>query len=307
MIVDGASTDSTPDVVRGLSERHPELRYFREPVNSGVDQDYDRCVGYATGDYCWLMTDDDLLRPGAVDLVLACLVADEPDLLVVEAEVRDADLDQVLGTRLQHLPPNKSYGDGRAADVFRDLGSHLSFIGCVVIRRSLWLSRDRASYYGSLFIHVGVVFQQPPLERVSVITSPLVTIRYGNAMWLPRWFEIWSFKWPNLIWSFPGFSDADKSAVIAREPWRRAKTLTLWRATGGYTRAEYRRFLLGRVSGLARLKALAIALMPGKLANALAGIYLGLFRPEARVEMYDLLAGPHATGIARLATRYSRR
>lgn len=307
MVVDGASTDLTQDVLGGFCERYPGLRYFREPVNSGVDQDYDKCVGYANGEYCWLMTDDDLLRPGAVGLVLARLAADEPDLLVVDAEVRDADLGQVLGTRLRHLPPDKSYGDGQAASVLREIGSHLSFIGCIVIRRRLWLARDRASYYGSLFIHVGVIFQQPPLERVSLITSPLVTIRYGNAMWMPRWFEIWSFKWPELIWSFQAFSDADKSAVTAREPWRRAKTLLLWRATGGYTLAEYRRFLRGRATGVARFVALAIALMPGKLANALAGIYLGLFRREARVEMYDLLAGPHATRIARTVARYLRR
>ena len=38
------------------------LRYFRESVNSGVDRDYDKAVGYASGEYCWLMTDDDLLQ-----------------------------------------------------------------------------------------------------------------------------------------------------------------------------------------------------------------------------------------------------
>src|SRR3990172_8001177 len=66
VVVDGASPDDTEEVVRRLAVAHSGLRYHREPVNSGVDADYDKAVGYAQGEYCWLMTDDDVLVPGAI-------------------------------------------------------------------------------------------------------------------------------------------------------------------------------------------------------------------------------------------------
>src|SRR5262249_57418214 len=38
---------------------------------------------------------------------------------------------------------------------------YVSFIGCVVIKRDLWLNREKDRHIGSEFIHVGVIFQAP--------------------------------------------------------------------------------------------------------------------------------------------------
>src|SRR5262245_32717217 len=64
-IVDGASRDDTPRVVAALQERFPRVRYLRLEEKGGVDRDYDRSVAQATGEYCWLLSDDDILKPGA--------------------------------------------------------------------------------------------------------------------------------------------------------------------------------------------------------------------------------------------------
>lgn len=66
VVVDGASPDNTMEVMTAYVQRHQEVKYFREAENSGVDADFDKAVGYARGEYCWLMTDDDLLKPGAL-------------------------------------------------------------------------------------------------------------------------------------------------------------------------------------------------------------------------------------------------
>ena len=86
VVVDGASPDTTPDVVRSALQGRSDCRYVRLEKKGGVDQDYCRAVAEARGEYCWLMTDDDLLKPGAVERVLRALQSN-PDLLVVNAEV----------------------------------------------------------------------------------------------------------------------------------------------------------------------------------------------------------------------------
>jgi abequosyltransferase len=68
LVVDGASTDNTEDVVRIFAQKESRLRYVRLSAKGGVDQDFDRSVELACGEYCWLY-DDDLLKPGAVDAV----------------------------------------------------------------------------------------------------------------------------------------------------------------------------------------------------------------------------------------------
>lgn len=302
VIVDGASTDETPQVLASYCARFPQIRCRREAENSGVDADYDKALNYAGGEYCWLMTDDDLMQPGAIGRVLRAMRR-HPDVIIVDAEVRTIDFAKTLGRRLPGLPNEREYSSAEAEAMFRDVAAHLTFIGAVIVRRDWWLARERARYYGSLFIHVGVIFQHPPANKVIVIAEPLITIRYGNAMWTPRRFEIWTFKWPELIWSFEDYSDAAKATILPREPWRRFRTLLLHRGLGGYSIDEYRRFLADRGSRRERLQAIAVALIPGALANAVVAAYIAWRRRTATVEMHDLLASRHASFISRLMAR----
>jgi len=302
IIVDGASPDDTPEVMARYLSRCSQIRYYREQENSGVDRDYDKAVGYATGEFCWLMTDDDLLRPGAVASVLGVL-DHKIDLAIVNAEVRNADFSKKVEPSLLKFSENRVYGTPDHERFFLEVATYLSFIGCVVIRRTLWLDRDRSSYYGSLFLHVGVIFQHPPIDRVCVIADPLITIRYGNAMWTPRWFEIWLFKWPELVWSFSDYSDRAKAAVCPREPWKDVRRLFFYRATGGYTPNEYRRFLSSKVGGVRRVLSFGIAMIPGVAANILGSLYFGLLKRGARLSIHNLLHGPHANPVTHWVAR----
>ena len=306
IVVDGASPDNTPEVMAQYLFRYPGIRYYREQENSGVDKDYDKAVGYAAGQYCWLMTDDDLLQPNAVKRVLDALEG-LPDLVVVNAEVRNANFSGVLQERRWPIVEDKQYEAGQIGQFFRAVGSNLSFIGAVVIRRELWLARDRASYYGSLFIHFGVIFQHTPVEKVYAIAEPLIVIRYGNAMWTPRSFEIWMFKWPRLVWSFDDFSESDKQCVCILEPWRNPRHLFSMRATGAYSSTEFHKFLSPHLRGWGWLKAYLIAVFPATLANL---IYIGYFawinQPES-MAWYDLLRSNCATRFNRWIVKMVRR
>ncbi len=302
LIVDGASPDDTQKVMAGYLGKYPYIRYFREELNSGVDGDYDKAVSYAHGDYCWLMTDDDLLKPGAIQVVLNA-IEDNPDLVVLNSEVRNADFSTLLTPRFIELKEDKFYQSDDMDTLFVETVGALSFIGCVVIRRAVWQARDRECYLGSLFIHIGVIFQAPALYSVRVVAEPLISIRYGNAMWTARGFEIWMFKWPELLWSFTQIAESSKSVVTTREPWRQLRKLLLYRAIGGYDLAEFRRSIEGRVSGKQKLLSRYIAVLPAKWANVLASTYCGLFARRARTNMYDLIRSENASWFTRMVAR----
>jgi abequosyltransferase len=298
VIVDGASSDNTPEVMEKFVLRFPQIRYIREVTNSGIDADYDKAVGYATGQYCWLMTDDDLLKPGAIKRVISELDGLR-DLVVVNAETRIADLTEVLVPRQLVVDSDISYIKDDSEIFFSECMNYLSFIGSVVIRRGFWLERDRKSFYGSLFIHVGVIFQKPRIGEVYVIADPLIVVRYGNAMWTSRGFEIWSFKWQGLVWSFVGFSDKAKWSVCHPAPWKRIKTLFYYRATGAYSKYEFEKFIHFRTNGIKRLMSYGIAVFPAKVANIISVFYFMLFNRTERMMQYDLLRSRHASWVSR--------
>lgn len=287
VIVDGASTDETPAVVREYQQRCERLRYFRQERNGGVDRDYDLAVQLAEGEYCFLFTDDDLLVPGAVQTILDALT-ERYSLIVVNAEVRTADMATVVQPRRCRMVADRIYQPSEAEALFADTADYLSFIGGVVIRRDLWLARQREPYFGTVFIHVGVIFQQPLPAPALYLQQPLSAIRYGNAMWTARGFEIWMFKWPELIWSFP-FSDEAKRRVTPREPWRNLVNLARFRAIGGFGPAEHERWIRPRsTSWLLTAASWCISRTPPTLLNALISFAARVLRGPVSTTSIDL-------------------
>ena len=125
VIVDGASPDNTQEVMRRYLLSYPEIRYFREKENSGVDRDYDKAVCYAKGEYCWLMTDDDLLHPDAISTVLLALRSDD-ELVIVNSEIRSKDLSTVLQNQMLEPGSGRRYDYSERETFFVSTANYLS-------------------------------------------------------------------------------------------------------------------------------------------------------------------------------------
>jgi glycosyltransferase involved in cell wall biosynthesis len=299
VVLDGASTDNTGGVVRQYQERFTGLRYFCQKTSMGVDHDFAEAVNLAQGEYCWLFSDDDLLKPGAIRTVLEAIKG-QYALIIANSVVCNADLSKVLQPQRLPFRADRIYEAGENHRLLADTGDYLSFIGCVIIKRELWDAREKEKYFGSFFVHVGVIFQSLLPERALVIAKPLITIRYGNASWLKKYFEIWMFKWPNLIWSFEHYPDAAKRPACHKEPWRRLRALLLHRAKGTYTIDTYLKWLKPRLeSSWARAASRAMAHFPGRIANLLAVAYYlapRRGRPAQPLVLVDLMNSPFYFG-----------
>jgi hypothetical protein len=222
---------------------------------------------------CWLFTDDDLLKPGAVAAVMAAIKKGH-GLIVVNAEMRNRELSVILQRRRIVMHDDKIYATDEMENLFIDALDYLSFIGAVVIRRSVWLSREREVYIGTEFIHVGVIFQKPLTETTLIIAEPYITIRYGNAQWLSRNFEIWMFKWPRLVWSFKDISNRAMLIVSYKEPWRKFRVLIYQRSVGNYSVQLYHQYLSTKQSSvLWKFCAFHIGFLPKGICIGLCNLY----------------------------------
>ncbi|MCL5884790.1 MAG: glycosyltransferase family 2 protein [Deltaproteobacteria bacterium] len=289
VIVDGASSDGTEEVVHGLQMRFPCIRYVRREKAMGVDRDFDAAVQHANGEYCWLLCDDDVLKPGAVAKVLS-ETRGQHSLLVVNADVWDAGYSKLLEERRMKADEDRTYPSSDIEALFADTAGYLTFIGGVVLRRDLWMARERERYFGTEFVHVGVIFQAPLPGTALVISKPLVSIRYGMAQWTARSFDIWMFKWPELVWSLPDISDNAKNRVTPREPWRILKTLLTFRAMGAYSSKAYHDKIKSRTMGLSqRAVPFLVSILPGRMLNLLGLAYFFCFHRQARMPLVDLM------------------
>ncbi len=273
LVVDGASTDNTEEVLRTYVKKCNRIRYVRLAKKGGVDQDYDKSVELAQGEMCWLFTDDDLLKPGAVPAVKAA-ISKGHGLIVVNAEMRNRELSVILQSRRIVMHDDKIYATNEMENLFIDALDYLSFIGGVVIRRSVWLSREREVYIGTEFIHVGVIFQKPLPETTMIIAEPYITIRYGNAQWESRRFEIWMFNWPKLVWSYQNISTSARLEDSYQEPWRQFRVLVYQRSVSNYSVQLYRQYLSTKQANvLWKFCAFHIGFLPKGICIGLCNIY----------------------------------
>jgi abequosyltransferase len=278
VIVDGASTDDTANVVKRYVDVCPKIRYVRLPSKGGVDQDYCKAVELTQGEYCWLFADDDLLRPGAINAVLN-EIPKGYDLIVVNAQVMNSDFSKVLENKRIQIDANETYSESQLEQLFNRAVSYMSFIGGVVIKRELWLQREKERYFGTEFVHVGVIFQATLPAGALVIAEPYIAIRLGNAQWTPRAFEIWMFKWPNLLCSFDNISEQARREYRQTQSWGRLRNIITYRAMGGYSLKGYKKwFASNNLSLWWRLVVLLIAVMPACCVNLFMLSYFKMMR-----------------------------
>lgn len=288
VVVDGASEDITCEVMQNYVSNHSVIKYIKSDLPIGIDEGYDLAVSEASGIYCWMLPDDDLIVEGALAKIIDNLNANY-DLIILNLACYTKDFKLNLDQRLFNFANNKIYQKTELNQFFSDLGFGLSYIGCVVIKRNIWFESDRTQYYGSYFVHVGVIGTSTLIDKIIFIQEPLIKYRSANSSWTPRSFEIWYFKWPDLIWSFDKLSDEVKSKVVSRKPWERALTLLKSRAMGEYDYRIFNNKISQMESGMRRLIPYIISRLPVAPLSLALLVICSIFKRKGLYTIYNLI------------------
>ena len=197
VICDNASADATADVVAAARERGLALTYHRHPQDRGPAANIASTVERARGEFCWFMSSDDRLAPGALARVLELLGAhpEAAGLTLHQAVMDRAIAWPAEAQATPTVPPLDAVTELRgAAEVTRWLGWIMSGLSSQVVRREAWLADAGRLAPGQLFPHVAVMLAMAGRGRPWVwCPEKLVLVRAGNAE-LPvsgeRW-EAW--------------------------------------------------------------------------------------------------------------------
>ena len=81
IIVNDASTDNTADVIENLSAEHPIVKVLKLQRHGGAAAARNAGLNAARGIYIWFVDSDDIVNPGAVELIMPELQRHTPDIL----------------------------------------------------------------------------------------------------------------------------------------------------------------------------------------------------------------------------------
>ena len=199
IISDNDSTDATREVVADAAREFP-LSYSKNAQNVGACKNIARVVeDLAGGEYCWMIGDDDLVRPGGVRAILAAIQAN-PDLdyFFVNYAIHDASekAAHVASGRFSQglYLGNRTPETGRIADWSRLIGEDeyaLVALWAHVFRRQKWIEHTISEKIRDHYANVEGTYPQTLIlaqflvgQEVYRIAQPWVSVYHGQASWL---------------------------------------------------------------------------------------------------------------------------
>lgn len=203
VVSDNASTDNTPDIVTAFTERTGKtVRFCRNASNVGIDGNIHAVAWLATGRYLLLMSDDDLLLPGALTR-LRQLVEMVPDLLFCFVNggsfTGTYDPKVTLPTMVPLTHPLVTRDPN---ELLTTIGVWSTFISSFFVERKAWQNvPEPESYIGSDIYLTHILFRLLVAERgrTCVITSEQLLAARGEYFGSFRIFHAFGYSLMSLL------------------------------------------------------------------------------------------------------------
>jgi abequosyltransferase len=196
VVGDGASTDNTAEVVRSYQRHFPRLTYRNFGKKGGVDLDLAKTVELARGEYCWLLSSDDVLKPGAIQRVLSEIKLGH-DVYLLNRTNCDRDLRPIRRKELwlSNGSTDRVYQLSDKSELMgylnasKSIGALFSYISSIIFRRKAWneVGYDER-FEGTNYAHVFRLFSMLKVDGSSLkyIREPLVFCRGDNDSFLSK-------------------------------------------------------------------------------------------------------------------------
>lgn len=160
VVLDGGSTDNTEEIVDAIARAYPEVSYIRQSTRGGIDRDMARTIDLAHGEYCWLFSSDDIMKPGAIERVLA-ETASGHDVYLCGLTLCDRNMAVISEHKVSQAPWGSIFQLRDKPDRLRyfrlaeTTTAFFSFMGSLIIKRAHWQDQFlEEPYIGSCWAHV---------------------------------------------------------------------------------------------------------------------------------------------------------
>lgn len=165
VVVDGGSTDNTPQVLALYAERFPHLKVVQRDRRYGIDLDILEAVRHSDGKYCWLFSSDDVLADGAIWRARAAIAAGGWDVCVMGMMLCDLNMRPIRPHKILACREPRTFdwaNDNERRDYFhraRTSTAFFSFISDLIIARNRWeCAETEQRFVGSCWIIAAKVF-----------------------------------------------------------------------------------------------------------------------------------------------------
>ena len=196
------------------------IKYFHDPKDfGGLDGAFDRSVRNSSSEYCYISSDDDDYSPYLIENILN-LIKLKKDLYILNTQIMDSKLEKTLEPNRLNLLEDLEFTytkkdriiEGRYID-------QLSYIGCVVIKKSIWTNYNSEMYYDSFFGHFSNIFNSQDQISIYAQKKTFIYCRIDAESWSSKHLLLWHFYYPQLKdMIYDKFRPLDRSEIVTHIP-----------------------------------------------------------------------------------------
>lgn len=182
LISDNASTDETIEIVRNYQASYPQICYRRNSENVGPDQNFNSAVLQAKGEYVWLLSDDDVLEPAAIQNVVSAIKSHaQLAIIFVNWANWSHDLKTQLTPTALQLERDILCEEHNA--FLSTIKLNALFVSSLIVRRDLWGNVNPEQGIGTNWVHYAAMLKMAVDKPSYCIAAPLVRFRSGLFGW----------------------------------------------------------------------------------------------------------------------------
>lgn len=189
VISDNASTDNTQALINRYNRKHLIIRYHRNDENLGGENNFYIAAEKASGEYVWILADDDKIADEAISNILE-RISSGYNLIISNYSRWSRDFSFMW--KQSGLPFQQDAQFNDPNELMKHIGLHLGYISSIIVKRDVLLStpyneyQEYNVYYLSFLylVYAGIAKDC----HATYVSTPLVHNRSGNSP-IINWFH----------------------------------------------------------------------------------------------------------------------
>ena len=217
IISDNHSRDNTKLIVDRFSRKFNNIKYFYNSSNIGMRRNLVKVAEYATGDYIWFFSDDDLMKSRAIKEVVSLIQKSHPDLIQLNLDLWNKNMTEPVKTNVFNISKDTKLYDRKG--YFNFLKSKFMFTidwlttyySSTIVKRSVYEDNKQVQKkFNSeicLFPFLYPILLADRDSSIYITSNTYVFCRADNLSWADNksisfrryWFKVLFNHYNNLI------------------------------------------------------------------------------------------------------------
>lgn len=279
VISDNSFGSETSDLYKNKYIQNKNIYWFNSKEYESLDSNVNRAVELSKGKYVWIFGDDDIIEKGILSALVKYLKNIKPEILVLNS--KSFLNSEIIEEFRMPIKNEKIYKEDENDKFLKEMGSYLTYIGAILVKRDLWISSYDFSKIGTFFAHIACIANMKIGRCVYYFPSPAIKMRIGSQTWTNKSFIIWHKFYPEVIWGLDNYSEEAKSSVITKKPMESTRVLVASRAYGRLNFSIWKKIIIkSRINLKSKVISLFITIIPSKFLAILYIIYIIYFRKK---------------------------